>query len=116
MIMDLRLILSVCAAIAFVGIVGLSRYQVATARAETSAARAETAAIKTDLEVQSSAVRLWKQQALERRERARSASREADALRRKADLATARLAAYNPFGKDECDAMRDLVDLARDGK
>lgn len=116
MIFGWRDALLLLGALAFVAAIGVSRLQLAHARAALAEAKAETTRLRADLEAQSIAVDRWRAEAAARQRRAKTAVREADAYRRKADVSAARLATYSPAGKEECDAMRDLVDLARDRK
>lgn len=65
------------------------------------------------LAAQTAAVQQWKNQADTLTRRAQAATSKAEEYRALAEKRKASLEAYNTSGKDECDAMREIVDVAR---
>lgn len=113
MIFDLRLVLSLCAVVAFVGIVGVSRYQVWTARAELAETKEAASKMRASLEQQNEAIERWRQLANERVQQTSKARKTAKVNRKKSEDSAARLRSFSAANMGECDALRTLVDLDR---
>lgn len=115
-----RVLLAGAAAIAVALALVLMQLRLSAARLESAQLRAELLASEQDREklaeslaAQTAAVQQWKNQADALTRRAQVAISKAEEYRALAEKRKASLEAYNTSGKDECDAMREIVDIAR---
>jgi chromosome segregation ATPase len=90
-----------------------AKTEIADLRAELAESRQNAAALASELKIQSAAVQSWKSEADRRVRLAQAALKRAEEYRALAEKRKASLEAYNTSGKEECDAMREIVDIAR---
>lgn len=105
--------LSVLAAATLLVALGVSRWQVNGLRADLAEARGEAIVLRAEIDAQNAAVRQWRAEAERRAQAAQAATKQAAEYRRQAETNRATLEAYNPEGKGECDALVEIVDMAR---
>lgn len=98
---------------AVVAVIGWSRWQVHSLRADLAAARAEAAQLRAEIQIQTAAVERWRDEADRRARIAQEARFKAAEYRRQAEARKTRLEDYNAAGKGECDALTEIIDLAR---
>lgn len=108
-----RLYAAAAVAITLVTTIGVSRWQVNSLRADIAEARQQSTICAQSLEAQNAAVKSWQAESERRARIAQDALKQASAYRKQAEGRKSSLEAYNPKGKEECDALREIVDLAR---
>lgn len=115
-----RMLLAGAAVIAVALALVLMQLRLSAARLESAQLRAKLLAseqnrekLAESLAAQTAAVQQWKNQADALTRRAQVAVSKAEEYRALAEKRKASLEAYNTSGKDECDAMREIVDIAR---
>lgn len=115
-----KVALGIGAAIAVALALVLMQLQLSAARLEAANLREQLLIseqnrekLADSLAAQTAAVQQWKSQADALTRRAQAALSKTEEYRALAEKRKASLEAYNTSGKDECDAMREIVDLAR---
>lgn len=115
-----KLLLAGAAAVAVALALVLMQLRLSAARLESAQLRAELLSseqnrekLAESLAAQTAAVQQWKSQADALTRRAQVALSKAEEYRALSEQRKASLEAYNTSGKDECDALREIVDLAR---
>lgn len=108
-----RVGLAVLAGAILLAALGVSRWQINGLRADLAEATSESTTLRAEIGAQNAAVRQWRAEAERRAQAAQAATKQAAEYRRQAETNRATLEAYNPQGKGECDALVEIVDLAR---
>ncbi len=109
-----RAIVAIGLAVLVAAVLGWSRWQVHGLRADLAEAKAETLQLAAQVGVQNAQVSAWKQAAAQRQAAASAALDQASSQRQRADRLAATIRA-TPLPKEECDALRAIVDTARTG-
>lgn len=115
-----KVMLAGAAAIAVALALVLMQLQLSAARLEAANLREQLLVseqnrekLAESLAAQTAAVQQWKSQADTLTRRAQAALSKTEEYRALSEQRKARLEAYNTSGKEECDALREIVDLAR---
>lgn len=94
------------------GVVGYARWQVNELRADLAESKLAYKECKGKVDSYNQSLKQWKEEATKKSEAARAAQEVAASARRRAQQAAAKLEKLQ-LPKDECDALRLLVDSAR---